>query len=88
MGVEVAGMRRVVEKVKASELSEREQTMFLGWLVLEAAGGAWQPSSRTLAKWRRVQRELSIAIDDLDAGEMVYSRLDFETGREVFRVAS
>ncbi len=88
MGVEVAGMRRVVEKVRASDLSGREQASFLGWLVLESSGQAWEAGSATLAKYRRLQRELAIAVDDLDQGETFYSRLDFETGREVHRVAS
>jgi hypothetical protein len=88
MGVEVAGMRRVVEKVRASELSDCVQAGFLGWLLMESAGMAWEAGPATLAKYRRIQRELSIATDDLDQGETVFSRLDFETGREVFRVAS
>lgn len=88
MGVEVAGTKRIVAKVRRSDLTEREQAQFLGWLLMRAAGDAWEPGSgHTLAKYRRLQRELGIALDDVDQGEGVVTHLDFETGRELARVA-
>jgi hypothetical protein len=89
MGAEVAGASRVVDLVAGSGLSRREQASFLGWLLMQAGGKAWDVgSSATLAKWRRVQRELGIAVGDLaDGGSGFVSRLDWESGREVFRAA-
>jgi hypothetical protein len=90
MGAEVAGdLGRLVGRVRASDLSVREQRAFLGWIVEQAAGEAWEPPARaTLAKWRKVQRELGIvAPTDLETTGAVLRRLDWETGREVLRVA-
>lgn len=90
MGAEVAGdLTRLVERVSASGLTPRQRVMFLGWLVTQAAGEAWEPGSRaTLAKWRKVQRDLGIAAPtDLVTTGAVVRRLDWETGREVLRVA-
>jgi hypothetical protein len=90
MGAEVAGdLGRLVGRVRASELTEREQAGFLGWLVMEAAGEAWVPGSRTtLAKYRKVQRDLGIAAPtDLVTTGAVVRRLDWDSGHEVLRVA-
>jgi hypothetical protein len=90
MGAEVAGdLSRLVGRVRASDLSVREQRAFLGWIVEQAAGACWEPpSSRTLAKWRTVQRDLGIvAPTDLETTGAVLRRLDWESGREVLRVA-
>jgi hypothetical protein len=80
----------LVEHVRQSTLTPREQTTFIGWLFQQAAGDAWVPGSEhTLAKFRRVQRELGIAmpVDFVGDGAGVLRRLDFESGREVVRVA-
>lgn len=90
MGAEVAGdLGRLVDRVRASDLSVREQRGFLGWMVEQAAGGAWEPPSKaTLAKWRRVQRDVGIvAPTDLVTTGAVVRRLDWDSGREVLRVA-
>jgi hypothetical protein len=90
MGAEVAATSRVVELVRASHLTLREQASFLGWLMMQAHGGEYQPGKKALAKWRKVQRDLGIAIGDLgDASEPsgFVSRLDWDTGREVYRAA-
>jgi hypothetical protein len=90
MGAEVAGdLSRLVGRVRATDLSEREQAGFLGWLVMQAAGDAWVPGSRsTLAKYRKVQRDLGVASPtDLVTTGAVLRRLDWESGREVLRVA-
>jgi hypothetical protein len=92
MGAEVAGLARVVGAVMGDpELSERERTMFLGYLVRQAAGDSLAVSStRTLAKYRAAQRRLGLVADPglLDSSSGVTSRLDWESGREVFRVAA
>ncbi len=90
MGAEVAGdLSRLVERVRHSGLTPREQAGFLGWLVMQAAGQGWQPGSQhTLAKYRKVQRDLGIAAPtDLVTTGAVVRRLDWDTGREVQRVA-
>jgi hypothetical protein len=90
MGAEVAGdLSRLVERVRASDLTVREQAAFLGWLVMQAGGEAWVPGSRTtLAKYRKVQRDLGIAAPtDLVTTGAVVRRLDWDSGREVLRVA-
>jgi hypothetical protein len=73
MGVEVAGsMGRLVQSVRDSELTSRERRAFLGWLVEQSAGlGDDDMGSATLAKYRRLQRELGIAAP-ADFGSMVY----------------
>jgi hypothetical protein len=79
----------VVERVAESGLSVREQATFLGWLFMQASGAAWMPGSKTtLAKYRKVQRSLGIAApSDLVTTGAVIRRLDFDSGREVLRVA-
>jgi len=90
MGVEVASsVGRLVQATARSGLSERERVFFVGWLMCEAGG---QPvrglGTATLAKYRRMQRTLGIAAPMELAGSVeVLSRLDWDSGREVLRVA-
>jgi hypothetical protein len=91
MGAEVAGsMGRLVQVVRDSELSARERRSFLGWLVEQSAGDVDEDgmSRATLANYRRFQREIGIAAP-ADFGSMVevVRRLDWDSGREVLRVA-
>jgi hypothetical protein len=90
MGVEVASnAAQLVARVRQTDLTVREQTMFIGWLFQQAAGDAWRPASgHTLAKFRRVQRDLGIAAPaDFGQAGGVVRRLDFDRGEEVVRVA-
>lgn len=90
MGAEVAGdLGQLVARVRATGLTDREQAGFLGWLVMQAAGDGWVPGSRsTLAKYRKAQRDLGIASPtDLVTTGAVLRRLDWDSGREVLRVA-
>lgn len=91
MGAEVASTVGVVEVVIRSDfgLSDREKTMFIGWLVRQSTPHAFEPgSSATLAKFRRLQRELGIAVGPEALSSVGFvSRLDWETGKEVVRVA-
>jgi hypothetical protein len=90
MGVEVASsIGRLVQATAQTELTERERVFFVGWLMCEAGG---QPvrglSKATLAKYRRVQRQIGIAAPcDVVSMVEVVSRLDWDSGREVLRVA-
>lgn len=91
MGAEVEATSRTVESVSRSGLSEREQASFLGWLMMQAHGAAYRPGKASLAKWRKVQRDLGIALDvfsdDNDQAGGFVCRLDWETGREIVRAA-
>jgi hypothetical protein len=88
MGVEVTSTAGVVEAVGQSGLSRREQAMFLGWLVSQSTAYAYEPSSASLAKFRRLQRSLGIAVGPEAVASVGFvSRLDWESGSEVRRVA-
>ncbi len=92
MGNEVGAGSRIIDVVERSGLSDREQTMFLGWLMRQAAGRHWDASRTTLAKFRQVQRQLGIVIDpamfENGEGGRITSRLDFDSGREVLSIAA
>ena len=91
MGVEVAcGLSEVVRRVESSGLSPALCRSFLGFLVEQAAGGVAVPApSATAAKYRALQRSLSIVISPelFESGSSVTRRLDWDSGEEVLRVA-
>ncbi len=88
MGVEVASTSGVVDVVGQSDLTPREQMMFLGWLVSQATPYAYQPGSKALAKWRKIQRELNISLGPDVVGSVGFSsRIDWESGQVVTRVS-
>jgi hypothetical protein len=91
MGTEVASsVGRLVRVVQSSDdLSEREAAFFLGWLMCEAAGQPMRSlSSHTVSKYRRMQRQLGIAApSDFEGMVEVLTRLDWDSGTEVLRVA-
>ena len=88
-GAEVSSsVSRLVHVVtECDELSDHDQTMFLGYLMQQAAGREPALSRTTLAKYRRLQRALGIVGADLAETVEVVRRLDWETGTEVLRVA-
>ncbi len=87
MGVEVTSILGAVDAVLRSGMTEREATMFLGWLVREGTPWAWSPSFTTSAKFRRYQRELGISVGPETLKSVACSsRLDWETGREILRL--
>jgi hypothetical protein len=87
MGVEVTSILGAVDAVLRSGMTEREATMFLGWLVREGTPWAWSPSFTTSAKFRRYQRELGISVGPEALKSVACSsRLDWETGREILRL--
>lgn len=90
MGVEVASsVGRLVRATARSGLTERERVFFVGWLMCEAGGQPVRGLSRmTETKYRKLQRDLGIAAPmDLTSAVEVVSRLDWESGRELLRVA-
>ena len=82
---------RTADSLRArAVLSPAQRRGFIGWLAEKACGVESDIGSETLAKYRRVEREYGIVAADLFSGEaglQVVGRLDFETGREVLRVA-
>jgi len=89
MGTEVGAMSRVYELVRSSGLSVREQNGLLVFVWGQAAGDMAYLAKASLAKYRRLQRALRLVVEpgSLDMSGGVVSRLDWGTGREVFRVA-
>ncbi len=89
MGVEVKSVNAVVEMVARSGLSAREQCSFLGWLVTQSTDFGFVPSNKTLAKYRKVQRELNVAFGaDFVSSIGFSSRLDWDSGTVVTGVTS
>jgi hypothetical protein len=89
IGAEVGAMSRVYSLVRSSGLSVREQNGFLMYLWGQAAGDMAYSGKEAMAKYRRIQRQLGLVIEPASLGmsEGIVSRLDWETGREVFRAA-
>jgi hypothetical protein len=88
MGAEVAGSTgRLVKLVHESDLTMAERRSFLGFLIEQSAGVQTVTSKATLAKYRRVQRDLGI-VSPADFASMVevVRRLDWETAKEVVSV--
>ena len=89
MGVEVSSLNGVVEIVARSGLSKREQQYFIGWLVTQATPFGYEPAKATLAKFRKLQKELNIAVGPEMLSSIGFSsRLDWESGEVVTRVAA
>ena len=89
MGVEVKSISGVVDVVRSSDLSEREQMFFLGWLMVQASPFAYEVSKATLAKFRKLQKELNVAFGADFVGSIGFSsRLDWDSGQVVTRVTS
>lgn len=83
MGAEITTSGALVEVVTKSGLTQREQVGFIGWLVFDQQGHDSGMSSRTLAKYRRVRRELGIGkITDFDS-VVFRARLDWPSGEVV-----
>jgi hypothetical protein len=90
MGVEVAGLSSVVDRVMALGLTSAVESRFLGDLVKMAAGHLQPMSTYRHAQFNRLVREAGVVVSaDLlgDATEFV-SRLDFDSGTEIVRVAA
>ena len=87
MGVEVKSSQGVVAALVESELSPRERCAFLGWLVMQSSEFAYTPAKATLAKYRKIQRDLNITLG-VDAADLVgfSTQLDWESGEVIVRV--
>jgi hypothetical protein len=102
MGTQIAATDRVIEKIQRAghradcpkgckeHLSAAEQRGFYGYLVFTAKGWPSPTAKATGAKYGRIARDLAItcAILEPDVDEAdITGRLDWDTGREVLRVA-
>jgi hypothetical protein len=87
MGAEIAAADRVVERLLTANVGPAVAHGFLGWAVMQSVGVAIPMSHTTLAKYRKLQRELGVALEPGAMAGSFVGRLDFETGREVLRVA-
>jgi len=88
MGVEVKSTSGVVEVVAASGLSRREQQNFIGWLVMQSTPHAFDVGHTTLAKFRKLQRQLNISLGADVVNSVGFStRLDWDSGEVLTSVA-
>jgi hypothetical protein len=86
-GVEVQSDNGWYQALKASGLSEREQVFFIGWCFSNRFGPT-NLGSATEAKYRKVQRDLQVTFgSDFDETVKVFSRLDWDSGQVLTRVA-
>jgi hypothetical protein len=99
MGHEVMGNPEAVARIWSTEwvplgpggdyvrFTEAQRCSFLGWLLAACYGRDGTSSKATKAKYRRLARELGIAIAPTTFGEGAgfSARLDFESGRQVLR---
>ena len=83
MGAEVDSTGDLWSRLQSTSLSERERVFFLGWLVASRSGSTPNLGSATLAKYRRLQRELGVSLDSSESGPGFVSRLDWESGQVV-----
>ena len=88
MGSEVAGLNRVVDAVMSSgELTNAQKHSFLGFLVFQAGGAGVFCSERQARTYRKWQRDLGLVGERVDLGSRTFTRLDWESGAAVSRVA-
>lgn len=89
MGSEVTTGNKVVELVAELDLTPARRRAFLGYLMEQAYGLPSSLAKQTASDYRRMQRELGLVLgpESFGVGGDVVVRLDFETGREVYRAA-
>ena len=88
MGREVCTLPDLVAALASSGLSPAQQRSFLGWLYMEHLGYDGGLARATLARFRRVRRDLNIgALSVAAEGSRFVSRLDWDSGEVVTRLA-
>jgi hypothetical protein len=87
MGLEVGAMSAVVRAVATSGLSRLDQNGLIAFLFRQSEGDWAFMSSRSMVKYRRLQRLLGLSVVPGELSGSELSRLDWETGREVRRAA-
>lgn len=83
MGQTVASQNEMVQRVMANpEISPTVKSGLIGYLTMQSMGCAYQKSSATVAKYRKLAKEMNLAWDpDPDGFEA--ARLDWERGIEI-----
>jgi hypothetical protein len=84
---EVAGAPELFARLATLDVAADTRRAYVGWLVEQSAGLASPISKATLAKYRRISRDLGIATGPDLLSASVTSRLDWESGTVVLRAA-
>lgn len=84
MDRELSATEQIVEKVMRLDVSPTVKERLVGRLVMEQAGCSYPMAKATATKYRRMVRELGIALDPDAAGAA--TRLDWETGKQLTTV--
>ncbi len=87
MGTEVGTRSEVVARVTRSGLSLQQQCSFLGWLMLTSAGHPDAVSKNVNTKYRRIARQLHVALGPETLSGALVGHLDWDEGTVVSRVA-
>jgi hypothetical protein len=84
---EVISVAGVWPRVKASGLSPREQAVFVGWLDARSRGESLELGRDTERKYRNLANDLGIVCALEAPQRTVTMKLDYESGRELVKVA-
>jgi hypothetical protein len=88
MGHKVMAKDEMIRLVESSGLSPAKQRSFVGWLVMQSVGTPQRLSNDTASEFRRIARDLGIALGVDDPAVPAFSaRLDMESGTAVVCVA-
>jgi hypothetical protein len=85
MDRELSATEHIVDKVMRLDVSSTVKERLVGRLVMEQMGSAYPMSKNTATKYRRMVKDLGIALDPEAAGGRS-TRLDWETGRQITTV--
>jgi hypothetical protein len=80
----------LLEALDLAGLSPAKKRAFVGWLLEQSVGVPSPIGKQAASDYRRIQRQLGIVAADMfggQGGKQVFSRLDFDSGTEVRRVA-
>lgn len=84
MDRELSATDHIVEKVMRLDVSPTVKERIVGRLVMEQAGSAYPMSKERAAKYRKLIREMGVALDPELAGPA--TRLDWATARQITTV--
>lgn len=89
MGLEVSALDDVIGRLLSLDLSASVRARVIGELVMMASGHSHPMSNSTRSRLNKAIREAGVVVEPgcLSGGGSVVSRLDWETGTEVVRVA-
>jgi hypothetical protein len=85
MDRELSGQEQIVSKVMRLDVSPTVKERLIGRLVMEQMGSSYPMGNSTASKYRRLVREMGIALDPDAAGGAI-THLDWETGKQLTKV--